>query len=261
MFWPEDYLKTISEKFCPASGGQGKIYLDLKRELLKREHTVNMINEQNYVDKHSGDQIITDRTSESGKVNSSVSRPFTSPRVKKMSVSKEPFRVSQQTPQHRMTTSSSPARSSPVKRGGVTQQVLARNIMTRPNVAVNVISKGSPCKTGKSQIPVLNELTVSGGRSKSSSPSSAEAQWTNVIYYTANSDRPLTCLIRKKLGEIRLRDLKSVIPDSNLYHYFFKALDPEYGSIKEELSNDDDLLPGWEGKIVAWLEEEPGTAC
>ncbi|KAH9513751.1 Dixin [Bulinus truncatus] len=63
------------------------------------------------------------------------------------------------------------------------------------------------------------------------------------------------------LGEIRLRDLKSVIPDSNLYHYFFKALDPEYGSIKEELSNDDDLLPGWEGKIVAWLEEEPGTAC
>ncbi|KAH9499405.1 Dixin [Bulinus truncatus] len=118
----EQSLSDVKKSFAQQVEDKERFILDLKRELLKREHTVNMINEQNYVDKHSGDQIITDRTSESGKVNSSVSRPFTSPRVKKMSVSKEPFRVSQQTPQHRMTTSSSPARSSPVKRGGVKEE-------------------------------------------------------------------------------------------------------------------------------------------
>ena len=45
------------------------------------------------------------------------------------------------------------------------------------------------------------------------------------------------------------------------YKYHFKALDPEYGTVKEELHYDDDVIPGWEGKIVAWIEEVHGTPC
>ena len=38
-----------------------------------------------------------------------------------------------------------------------------------------------------------------------------------------------------RLGEIRLRDFKSAVGESNLYHYYFKAFDPEYGQVKEEV--------------------------
>ncbi|KAI8775538.1 dixin isoform X1 [Biomphalaria glabrata] len=195
-----------------------------------------------------------------GKVKSPMSKPAGSPRAKKV-IAREPLRVTPRTPQHRVT-SSSPGRGSPVWRGGgVVQQSVTRVQLSKQFNPSSLPSKGSPGRGGKSQIPVLNDLTVSGSRAKGTSPSPTEPLPTNVIYYISNSDKPFTCLIRKKLGEIRLRDLKCVIPDSNLYHYFFKALDPEYGSVKEELSNDDDILPGWEGKIVAWLEEETGTAC
>ena len=38
-----------------------------------------------------------------------------------------------------------------------------------------------------------------------------------------------------RLGEIRLRDFKSLFEDSERYRYYFKALDPEYGTVKEEV--------------------------
>ncbi|BFZ25452.1 hypothetical protein BsWGS_28495 [Bradybaena similaris] len=95
---------------------------------------------------------------------------------------------------------------------------------------------------------------------RSQIPRPQDAQ-TNVLYYVDQSEKALSCVINKQLGDIRLRDFKAVIEDSNLYHYFFKALDPEYGTVKEELFSDDDILPGWEGKIVAWLELETGPSC
>lgn len=42
------------------------------------------------------------------------------------------------------------------------------------------------------------------------------------------------------------------------YRYHFKAMDPEFGTVKEEIINEDDIIPGWEGKVVAWIEEDHG---
>ena len=58
------------------------------------------------------------------------------------------------------------------------------------------------------------------------------------------------------MGEITLRDIKSLYDKPGHYRYSFKALDPEFGTVKEEVMNDDDIIPGWEGKIVAWIEED-----
>ncbi|BFZ13811.1 hypothetical protein BsWGS_16850 [Bradybaena similaris] len=99
--------------------------------------------------------------------------------------------------------------------------------------------------------------TPQGGRTKMQNSTSRNE--TSVLYYIGESDTHFTCVIQKKLGEVRLRDFKSQIADSYQYHYFFKSLDPEYGTVKEELSKDDDILPGWEGKIVAWLEVDHGA--
>ena len=46
---------------------------------------------------------------------------------------------------------------------------------------------------------------------------------------------------------------------SDIRHYCrfqFKALDPEFGTVKEELTLDTDIVPGWEGKIIGWIEDE-----
>ncbi|XP_061183950.1 dixin-like isoform X2 [Saccostrea echinata] len=82
---------------------------------------------------------------------------------------------------------------------------------------------------------------------------------TKVLYFTDKTVNPCMCTIHKRLGEITLKDFKK-IHDKNVgnYRYSFKALDPEFGTVKEEVMNDDDIIPGWEGKIVAWIEEDTG---
>ncbi|XP_059172134.1 dixin-like [Physella acuta] len=190
-------------------------------------------------------------------VSTPTSRGVNLSQNKRMAINKE--KLTQRVNTNRSTSSSaSPGRGSPSRRPVTSHPGPSKlhQVSPRPSTANTAVVRGTPSKCNRSQIPVPH-----GVRTKTPSPTIADVQPTNVIYYLENSDKPSTCVVRKKLGEIRLRDLKAVIPDSNLYHYFFKALDPEYGTVKEELSNDDDLLPGWEGKIVAWLEEESGTVC
>ncbi|XP_078481978.1 dixin [Ciona intestinalis] len=61
--------------------------------------------------------------------------------------------------------------------------------------------------------------------------------------------------ISKRVGDITLGEFKTAIKKEGNYRFIFKALDPELGTVKEEVFHDDDVIPGWEGKIVAWVEE------
>ncbi|XP_073458539.1 dixin isoform X1 [Aquarana catesbeiana] len=82
---------------------------------------------------------------------------------------------------------------------------------------------------------------------------------TKVLYFTDRSLTPFMVNIPKRLGEVTLRDFKIAIDREGNHRYHFKALDPEFGTVKEEVFHDDDIIPGWEGKIVAWVEEDHGT--
>ncbi|XP_060022160.1 dixin-like [Lagenorhynchus albirostris] len=85
-----------------------------------------------------------------------------------------------------------------------------------------------------------------------SSPAVSSA-CTKVLYFT---DRPLTPFmvnIPKRLGEVTLKDFKAAVDREGNHRYHIKALDPEFGTVKEEAFHDDDAIAGWEGKIVAWL--------
>ncbi|XP_046853500.1 dixin-like isoform X2 [Xenia sp. Carnegie-2017] len=82
---------------------------------------------------------------------------------------------------------------------------------------------------------------------------------TRVTYQPSWSSTPSVLIIVKRLGEVTLGDLKSKLGlsgDNRQYRYFFKALDAEFGTIREELVNDDDVVPGWDGKIMAWITNE-----
>ncbi|XP_063799313.1 dixin isoform X3 [Pseudophryne corroboree] len=82
---------------------------------------------------------------------------------------------------------------------------------------------------------------------------------TKVLYFTDRSLTPFMVNIPKRLGEVTLRDFKIAIDREGNHRYHFKSLDPEFGTVKEEVFHDDDLIPGWEGKIVAWVEEDHGS--
>ncbi|XP_058050558.1 dixin isoform X2 [Ahaetulla prasina] len=91
-----------------------------------------------------------------------------------------------------------------------------------------------------------------------STPAVSNSACTKVLYFTDRSLTPFMVSIPKRLGEVTLKDFKSAIDRDGTHRYHFKALDPEFGTVKEEVFHDDDIIPGWEGKIVAWVEEDHG---
>eukprot|EP00066_Takifugu_rubripes_P020652 XP_011609918.1 PREDICTED: dixin-like isoform X2 [Takifugu rubripes] len=81
---------------------------------------------------------------------------------------------------------------------------------------------------------------------------------TKILYFTGKALTPSMISIPKRLGEVTLKDVKAAVDREGSYRYHFKALDPEFGTVKEEVFLDGAIIPGWEGKIVAWLEEDYG---
>ncbi|XP_029303525.1 dixin-A-like isoform X3 [Cottoperca gobio] len=81
---------------------------------------------------------------------------------------------------------------------------------------------------------------------------------TKILYFTGKSLTPSMINIPKRLGEVTLKDVKAAVDREGNYRYHFKALDPEFGTVKEEVFLDGAIIPGWEGKIVAWVEEDRG---
>ncbi|KAM6984114.1 dixin-like isoform 2-T2 [Tautogolabrus adspersus] len=81
---------------------------------------------------------------------------------------------------------------------------------------------------------------------------------TKILYFTGKSSTPSMINIPKRLGEVTLKDVKAAVDREGNYRYHFKALDPEFGTVKEEVFQDGAIIPGWEGKIVAWVEEDHG---
>ncbi|KAF5899847.1 dixin isoform X1, partial [Clarias magur] len=89
-----------------------------------------------------------------------------------------------------------------------------------------------------------------------SSPVISASTSTKILYFTDRSLTPFLVNIPKRLGEVTLQDFKAAVGRHFNYRYHFKSQDPEFGTVKEEVFQDDAIIPGWEGKIVAWVEED-----
>ncbi|XP_071746404.1 dixin isoform X2 [Lepeophtheirus salmonis] len=79
---------------------------------------------------------------------------------------------------------------------------------------------------------------------------------TKILYFTNKSVTPFMSTVSKRIGEIVLRDFKNIFDRPGFYRYHFKTMDQEFGMVKEEISDDETILPGTEGKIVVWVEED-----
>ncbi|CAH3189594.1 unnamed protein product [Porites evermanni] len=103
-----------------------------------------------------------------------------------------------------------------------------------------------------------NSKTPASSRTPGGATSGTSGISTKVLYFTEKTVTPFLTSIPRRLGEITLGDFKEAIDRPGMFRYHFKALDPEFGTVKEEVIDNSDLVPGWEGKIVAWVEDDTG---
>ena len=50
-----------------------------------------------------------------------------------------------------------------------------------------------------------------------------------------SQDESSTLISSYRLGEVTLKDVKAAVDQEGNYRYHFKALDPEFGTVKEEV--------------------------
>ncbi|XP_065056021.1 dixin-like isoform X1 [Rhopilema esculentum] len=98
------------------------------------------------------------------------------------------------------------------------------------------------------------------GSMDSATPVTQEGKRTKVLYFINQSVTPYLASINKSLGEITLKDFKNLLDRGGSHRYYFKSMDPDFGSVREELSADDEILPGWDGKIVSWVDDDKELA-
>jgi len=81
---------------------------------------------------------------------------------------------------------------------------------------------------------------------------------TKVFYYMLNdkTETPYVTLVPRKVNEVRLKDFKSVFDRHGNFRFFFKTEDPDCGVVKEEIIDDEQVLPCWNGKILVWVSEK-----
>ncbi len=95
---------------------------------------------------------------------------------------------------------------------------------------------------------------------KADSEPSKMASSTTVTYYVDDEEAPFQGKISKACHSVTLSDFKKIIsPKYHRHKFFFKNKDDEFGIVKQEITDDDTLLPLFEGRIVSWLVATEGS--
>lgn len=120
----------------------------------------------------------------------------------------------------------------------------------------NMDANEKPSTTANSSRLSSLDYRINNNEGRSNPISPMVPSTTKVLYFTNRSVTPFMSTLNKPIGEIRLRDFKNIFDRPGFFRFHFKALDQEFGMVKEEITLDEAILPGNEGKIVAWVEEE-----
>lgn len=81
---------------------------------------------------------------------------------------------------------------------------------------------------------------------------------TKVIYHLDEEETPYLVKVPVPAADIRLRDFKAALGRGHA-KYFFKAMDQDFGVVKEEISDDNAKLPCFNGRVVSWLVSAEST--
>jgi len=78
------------------------------------------------------------------------------------------------------------------------------------------------------------------------------ADETKIIYHIDDEETPYLVKIPKPSDQVTLGDFKNVLNRPN-YKFFFKSMDDDFGVVKEEIIDEDTLLPCFNGRVVSWV--------
>ncbi|XP_064385298.1 uncharacterized protein LOC135334154 [Halichondria panicea] len=82
---------------------------------------------------------------------------------------------------------------------------------------------------------------------------------TKVIYYIDDEETPYLMKIGKPPELVTLGDFKGQL-NRTYIKFFFKSEDDDFGVVKEELAEDDALLPQVNGRVVCWVITESNVS-
>ncbi|PSN42646.1 hypothetical protein C0J52_08695 [Blattella germanica] len=97
-------------------------------------------------------------------------------------------------------------------------------------------------------------LRKSGRGGRSSLPSGEASEFTTVVFSFCDEQFPYRTKIPSR--PVTLRQFKEYLPKKGSYRYFFKTEcdDLDTRVIQEEITDDNEILPLWEGKIMAQVK-------
>lgn len=105
----------------------------------------------------------------------------------------------------------------------------------------------------------LRDPTTSSQRNLS--PIYANSRMETKLYVIINSETPIYMRVPISPESMTLAQVKTLLSlQYNCYKYYFKSHDPEFGEVKEEISNDSSKLPHDYGKIVVWAVSDNSNA-
>ena len=88
----------------------------------------------------------------------------------------------------------------------------------------------------------------------------ASSETTTIVYHIDDDEAPFQGKVPKDKDSVTLADFKKII--SQKYHrhkFFFKTKDEEFGIVKQEITDDNTLLPLFDGRVVSWLVATEGS--
>lgn len=149
------------------------------------------------------------------------------------------------------------------KRNDAQKQPPTNSLLAISSSNSSAPSPSPPSLSSYSSASVATATTstsIKGSTSSATMPSSSSSSVpsSKIIYYLSDKNAtPYMTSISKPLNSITLKDFKELLkvkPSQNL-RFYFKSQDPEFGIVREEISNENALLPSFEGRVIAWISE------
>ncbi|WAR14990.1 DVL3-like protein [Mya arenaria] len=79
-----------------------------------------------------------------------------------------------------------------------------------------------------------------------------EIKETKIIYHIDDEDTPYLIKLNIPADRVTLGDFKNALNRPN-YKFFFKSMDDDFGVVKEEIIDEEQRLPCFNGRVVSWL--------
>lgn len=85
-----------------------------------------------------------------------------------------------------------------------------------------------------------------------------EIKETKIIYHIDDEDTPYLIKLNIPADRVTLGDFKNALNRPN-YKFFFKSMDDDFGVVKEEIIDEEQRLPCFNGRVVSWLVAAEGS--